>query len=130
MTTKSIEQTDMFSLFGIEDEYAEQKRREEEEMKKKVAEAQKKAAGTQKTSSSTSNSASSGDKFEVNDLTTIKYFGQELPITDYFTVEELTEGVPTKKKEGEVEIKKVDDEMLRNRMENAVSYTHLTLPTK
>lgn len=119
--TKSIEQTDIFSLFGIEDEYAEKKKREEEEMKKKIAEAQKRAAESKKSSSTTSSnntSSGGGDKFEVNDQTTIKYFGQEIAITDYFTVEELTEGIPTQKKDGETEMKKVDEEALRKRMEN------------
>lgn len=116
--TITIEQTDIFSLFGIEDEYAEKKKREEEEMKKKIAEAQKRAADTKKSISSSTTSSGGGDKFEVNEQTTIKHFGQEIAITDYFTVEELTEGIPTQKKAGETEMKKVDEEALRKRMEN------------
>ncbi|NRD81048.1 Mov34/MPN/PAD-1 family protein [Bacillus sp. BRMEA1] len=117
--TKTIEQTDIFSLFGIEDEYSEKKKREEEEMQKSIAEAQKRATAN-KNSSTTPNSNTSsggGDKFEVDEQTTIKYFGLEIAITDYFTVEELTDGIPTQKKDGESEMKKVDEESLRKRME-------------
>jgi hypothetical protein len=79
MTTN---QTDIFSLFGIEDEYTA-KKREEEELKKATLEKATK-------NKSIGNPVEKVD-FSIDKNTTIRYFGTDLSITDYFTVDELTD---------------------------------------
>lgn len=126
----AMNQTDIFSLFGIVDEAAEQKKREEEEKRKKEEEMRKKQQEELKKkikeSASQSNNKQKNEnenkkkkeekEFKVNLETIIRYYGESIPITDYFTPEEITEGVLVKKKE-ETERKPIDAEMLRKKME-------------
>lgn len=53
------------------------------------------------------------DTFEPNEFTVIRYFGQDIAITEYITAEELAEGVMNSKKERTP----VTAEILRKRME-------------
>jgi hypothetical protein len=121
MTTKIV-QEDIFSMFDIKDEYAEEKKRQEEERKKRVEEANKRAEERKKgNSSGLSNSSTQAKKenpFNVDMMTFVYHLGQEIPITDYFSVEEIEHGLPTKKKdEEEVEYKKIDANEVRERLE-------------
>lgn len=115
MTAKT-EQTDIFSMFGIVDEYEEKKRKEEEERKKreqKMEEIRKKAG---QSNTKVTNQKKKEEEFKVDRETVIRYFGETIPIQNYFTEEEISEGVLKKKKDGEERIK-IDAEMLRKRME-------------
>lgn len=114
--TNQVEQTDIFSLFGIDDEYAEKKKAEAEELKKSIAESKKKAVENASKPSTTTKAA--GDLFEVNENTIIKYYVEEIPITQYFSDQELVEGIAHLGKDGETTYKKIDGEELRKRMEN------------
>ncbi|MDC3424285.1 hypothetical protein NC797_07155 [Aquibacillus sp. 3ASR75-11] len=115
----NVEQTNIFSLFGIEDEYAEKKKREEQERLEKQAEAAKQAEELKKKSGSSSStkSSSAGDTFEINDQTTIYFYTEVISVTDYFTLEELTNGLAKKNKEtGEKEFRKIKENDLKNRL--------------
>ncbi|MGS2779886.1 hypothetical protein ACVBAX_21345 [Robertmurraya sp. GLU-23] len=121
MTKVNLEQTDIFSMFDIVDEVAEQKKREDEERRQK-AEALRKKMDLAKQASPTTPSATPAskpepEKFDVNEDTVIRHYGESIEITSYFTTEELAEGLLVKKKEGEDERKPLDGEMLRKRME-------------
>lgn len=105
-------QTDIFSMFGLVDEVAEQKKREEEERKKKLEELQKKAASSSKAKTE----KKAADEFSVDENTVIRYFGENIEIQQYFSAEEIAEGVLVKKK-GEEKREKITGEMLRKRME-------------
>ncbi len=123
------QQTDIFNMFNLVDEHAEQKKREEEERKKKAEEERKaKQAELQKQAKEASEKARENaekkaaekkeeEKFDVNENTIIRHFGESIEITAYFTPEELAEGLLVKKKEGEPERKPLEPEMLRKRME-------------
>lgn len=121
MSKVNLEQTDIFSMFDIVDEVAEQKKREEEERKQKAEALRKKMelakqANSEKTSN-TPTSKPEPEKFEVNEDTVIRHYGESIEITSYFTTEELAEGLLVKKNEGEEERKPLDGELLRKRME-------------
>lgn len=117
----TLQQTDIFSMFGIEDEVSEQKKREEEERQKRLEEAKKRAEEAKKAESNTSTKSAikkEEDVFDVTMDTVIRYLGEDIPVTEYFTPEELTQGLPSKKKnEEEVTFKKIDGNEVRKRME-------------
>jgi proteasome lid subunit RPN8/RPN11 len=116
-------QTDIFSMFGIEDEYAEEKKRQEEARKKQMEEAAKRAeerkkAGATSTSGTASSITKKEELFDLNMDTFICHLGQEIPITDYFSTEEIENGLPSKKKgEEEVTYKKIEGNEVRKRLE-------------
>ncbi|MFT9495757.1 MULTISPECIES: hypothetical protein [Bacillota] len=109
-------QEDIFSMFGIVDEYAEQKKQEEEERARKAEELRKQVEN-KKAATSAENKGTEKDLFEVNQDTVIRYFGESIEIISYFTSEELAEGLLVKKKDGETERRPLDGELLRKRME-------------
>ncbi|MGE7843552.1 hypothetical protein ACQKNX_22585 [Lysinibacillus sp. NPDC093712] len=57
------------------------------------------------------------DDFDINQDTIIRYFRELIPITNYFTLDEITNGIKKKKKDYTFEFKKIDGEMVRQRME-------------
>lgn len=121
--TNKIVQEDTFSMFDIKDEYAEEKKRQEEERKKRVEEANKRAEDRKKGNPSGVNSTSAPAKkevpFNVDVMTFVYHLGQEIPVTDYFSVEEIELGLPVKKKDTEeLEYKKIDANEVRKRLEN------------
>lgn len=117
-----LEQTDFFSMFDIVDEVAEKKKREAEERQRKAEELRKQAAAAKDNTSSSvqvpTKKEPEKDKFEVNENTIIRNYGESIEITAYFTTEELAEGLLVKKK-GSEETERIplDGEMLRKRME-------------
>lgn len=121
MTKVKLEQTDIFSMFDIEDEAAEQKKREDEERRKKAEELRKKMELAKHANADKSSeipaSKPEPEKFDVNENTVIRHYGESIEITSYFTTEELAEGLLVKKKDGEDERKPLDGELLRKRME-------------
>lgn len=121
MSKVNLEQTDMFSMFDIVDEVAEQQKREREERERKAEELRKKVelAKQAKTENSSDTTASKPEpeKFDVNENTVIRHYGESIEITSYFTTEELAEGLLVKKQDGEDERKPLDGELLRKRME-------------
>lgn len=121
-------QTDIFSLFGITDEYAEQKKREEDEKQKRQEEIRKRQEEAKKNAEANPSSSKPAVKkeepFEVNHETFIYHLGQHLAITDYFSTEEIENGLPSKKKKGDDEdngddiaFKKITGEDVRKRLE-------------
>ena len=81
-----------------------QKVEEAESTKKKEKQEEKKKSST-------------NDSFDVNEFTVIRYYREEIPLTDYFTVEEIAEGVQITKTDGTIKYKKIDGEMVRSRLE-------------
>jgi proteasome lid subunit RPN8/RPN11 len=124
-----IEQTNIFSLFNLVDERKENKMREEEEKKKKAAEdrekemseirkkAQESAAKAKEQSNNKVVEKKVEEKFDPNEETIIKFYGESIEITSYFSPEELAEGLLINKKDGDPERKPLEPEMLRKRME-------------
>ena len=120
---KSVDQTNIFSMFDIHDEYAEQKKREEEERKKKAEEAQKQLAEARK-STATHNSSSSKttkkEEYNLNLETQVFFYTQQSPITDYFSVEEITNGLERKDNDtGEISYKKIDEAEVKKRLKKS-----------
>lgn len=82
------------------------------------------ASKAQKTTSE-SVTKSEPEKWELNTETIIRYGGENIPLTDYFTLEEITNGLqdssPTDEQYGEdnteVKIRKITGEDVRKRME-------------
>lgn len=111
------QQEDIFSMFNLVDEHAEKLKKEEEARnlaKKKEIEA--KVAKAKKAKPASKPAKKEEDKFTPDENTVIKYFGVDIPITQYFTPEELVEGLLVTRK-GESERKPLEPEMLRKRME-------------
>lgn len=121
MTKNALEgQEDIFSMFGIVDEVAEQKKREEEERARKAEELRKQVEANRANPSSSSETKKKEvvkDVFEPNEDTVIRYYGESIDIYNYFSPEELAEGLLVKKKDGDSERKPLDGELLRKRME-------------
>ncbi|UQX57023.1 hypothetical protein M5V91_28145 (plasmid) [Cytobacillus pseudoceanisediminis] len=96
-----VEQTDIFSMFDIEDEAvikleaakaAAVKKREEQIEKLRKSNEEKKEA------KASTPAAPKKDPFKVLVDTIVRYAGMDLPVTNYFSIEELENGLPTKKK--------------------------------
>lgn len=113
-------QSDIFSLFGLVDEHAEKKIVEEKarqaEMQEKLDKIVAKSEN-ETPKAPTKPVKKEEEKFTPDENTVIKYFGIDIPITQYFTPEELVEGLLVKKADGETERKELEPEMLRKRME-------------
>lgn len=123
-------QTNIFdSIFGVVDEQAEKKKaemetkkiKEQAEREKKMEEIRKKVDRAEKPSSKGSTTKQT---FSLNEDTVICWWhrldgeaSDKIPITRYFSVEELAEGILVKKKNDETERKPIDPETLRQRME-------------
>ncbi|MDQ0273506.1 hypothetical protein [Cytobacillus purgationiresistens] len=135
----SNNQTDIFSMFNLVDEYAEEKRKQEEAEKKKKqveAEIQKKKAEEEnakfmadlkeksRAAQGSSNSTASEppketvkeDLFDINEQTIIRHFGESIEITSYFSPDEIAEGILVNKKGEKVRVP-IEKDMLRKRME-------------
>lgn len=121
-------QTDLFTMFNLVDEYEENKKKEEEEKRKKAEEERKakqeeirkkaqESAAKAKENSDKKAETQKEDKFDINEDTVIRYYGESIEITSYFSPEELAEGLLIKKKDEETERKPLEPEMLRKRME-------------
>lgn len=87
---------------------------DEAQKSKDNAIAKKKA--TKKKPASTSTNVTS-EAFNVNADTTIRYHREVLSILDFFTIEEVENGVKITKNDDTVEYTKIDGEMVRERME-------------
>jgi len=129
MTTNNANtanQTDIFSLFGIVDDLAEMKKKEEAERKAKVEAEQAERAAIAEEIRNKAQSAIQTEKapekkvevvFAPNEDTVIRYFGESHAITSYFTPEELAEGQLVRKKDSDDERMPLTPELLRKRME-------------
>ncbi|MCM3390542.1 hypothetical protein LG296_19710 (plasmid) [Ureibacillus chungkukjangi] len=78
------------------------------------AESEKEVAKQEKSSSLTKTPKNT---FDVNESTIVRYYRELIPLTNYFTTEEIVEGVRLTKKDKTVELKKIDGEMVRQRLE-------------
>jgi hypothetical protein len=119
--TKTFEQTDLFSLFGIVDE-VEEKKRQEEEKKAELAKNQPSTPSSVKPAPKAAASKNTGSKnpaldshIPINGETKVFFQGEYVPITNYFTLEEMTRSneaykalkpKKTKKEENEEEVEK------------------------
>lgn len=108
------EQTDIFSLFGIEDEY-EIKKKEEEERLRLQAEERQKIVNSKKVENVDGSNKKKEEKFKLNSDTVIYFYTETYDVNDYFTTEELEYGIASKKN-GEVEYKPITETHLKNRM--------------
>ncbi|QHA38741.1 hypothetical protein D5E69_23200 (plasmid) [Rossellomorea marisflavi] len=118
--TKTVGQTDIFSMFGIEDKYAEEKLQKEAELMARREDMAKKAEERKKgvAASPSKPTEKKADPFNVDQSTYVYHLGQELPILDYFSVEEITSGLPIKKKgEDEATLNPISAEDVRKRLE-------------
>ncbi|QAS54792.1 hypothetical protein HLI_21290 (plasmid) [Halobacillus litoralis] len=109
-----VKQTDIFSTFGLHDEVAEERQREEEERKRKIEEAKKNAP--QNPLADKTEKPSKKEEFELNLESFIFHLGQQISILEYFTEEEIENGV-RKNKKGEEVFVKIDGEEVRKRLE-------------
>lgn len=114
--TNNNQQTDIFSLFGLVDEHEEKQKQEAAERQAKLDELRKKAAEAKPATAAASTVKKEDDQFTPNEDTTIRYYGESIEITSYFSPEELAEGILVKK-DGESVRKPLEAEMLRKRME-------------
>ncbi|MEK5209853.1 hypothetical protein [Psychrobacillus sp. FSL H8-0510] len=131
------QQTDFFAMFNIVDEVTEKKRKEEEEKaakseearqaklaevqaKRNEASASEKIEGIATKKTTKAPEVKKEDEFKPNESTVIRYYGESLEITSYFSTEELAEGllVVNLDKDGENERRPLTAELLRARMEN------------
>lgn len=89
--------------------------------KAEVAQKAKEEALTKQSPATTKKTASkdTSEEFNVNADTTIRYHREIISILDFFTIEEVENGVEVKKKNETVEYKKIDGELVRERMEKA-----------
>lgn len=135
---------DLFSMFNIVDQHEEEKRKQEEivkaEQAKQAEEEQRERAAklkaqlvtaeaseteedpeeasTDKKESKPKPKKEAAPKFVINEDTVIRYHPDEIPVTKYFTVEEITEGILVKGKEEDTSRTPITAEMVRKRMEN------------
>lgn len=110
-------QGDIFSMFGLIDESMEKKKKEQEEKLQKKQEDIKKKVEAAAKKETAKKEKKEPDKFEVNEDTVIRYYGESIEIATYFDAEELAEGILINKKGGETERKPIDGEIVRKRME-------------
>lgn len=149
--------SNIFDLFNLVDaNQEEQEAKEQAEREAKEAEmkklAEEKAAlmkakadnseidtdakNTTKTKKSTdSKKRSEAEEFKPTEETIIRYLGESIPVTQYFTSEELAEGLLVQKTDGETERKELTGELLRKRMEKdypelVASHTDMVFITK
>ncbi len=119
MTKANDAQTNIFSLFGLPDEVEEKRRKEEEARKKKQEEMAKRAEEAKKNGGTTSVSGGNKAKnepFEVDLDTYIYHLGERIAITEYFTPEEIENGL-VKKKKDEKTHEKITGNDVRKRLE-------------
>ncbi|MGG1594768.1 hypothetical protein [Terribacillus saccharophilus] len=111
MTKKlNSEQTDIFSLFDMPDEYAEEQKKQAEERKKQQDE-------RLKTTKEAANSKDKKDEFTLNTDTKIYFYAELIDVNEYFSIEELTNGIPNSTKaEEEITYKKVSERELLKRL--------------
>ncbi|RHW35979.1 hypothetical protein D1B31_17985 [Neobacillus notoginsengisoli] len=121
--TKAIEQTDIFSMFDIEDEHAIKmeaaKAAAIKQHEQRIAELKE----AKDKNDTTPAAAPKKEPFKVLVDTIVRYAGMDLPVTDYFTVEEIENGLPVKKKKSdensgdEIEFKPITENDLRKKLE-------------
>lgn len=116
MTTNKSEQPNIFSLFGIPDEFEEKKRQAEEERKKRLEESKMAASLKESAPSSSKSTPKKEEPFEVNLDTFIYHLGERIAITSYFTPEEIENGLLRKKKDEE-SVERIKGEDVRKRLE-------------
>lgn len=123
-------QQDLFSLFGMLDEVEtakqekaallkkeqeEKKAQQQEELKKKIESA--KSENKSEKDAAPKKAVNTPDEFKPTEETMIRFMGDSLPVTDFFSPEELAEGLLVTKKDKEPERQPLTGEMLRSRME-------------
>ncbi|KZE68020.1 hypothetical protein AWM68_17780 [Fictibacillus phosphorivorans] len=120
----SLNQTDIFSMFNIEDEVETKKieaAKAAEEAKAKQIERINAMKGNAENNGKTGMKPSVTEKkdpFKVTVSTIIRYAGEERPVTSYFSIEQLENGLATKKKDSdEVEYKPISENDLRKKLE-------------
>lgn len=124
------QQTDIFSMFGMVDEAKVKKEKEQalakkeqeellakqqEEMKKRM-EAAKKDPGNA-AATAPAKKENTADAFKPDEETSIRFMGETMSITAFFSPEELAEGLLVTKKDKDPERQPLTSEMLRARME-------------
>lgn len=123
--------TNIFELFNMVD--SNEKERQDKENQKKQAEAEKKAKqqeelqkkvdaanavyGPKEAPKAPASKKEAADAFKPDEETVIRFMGDSLPVVDFFSPEELAEGLLVKKKDQDPVRQPLTGEMLRARME-------------
>lgn len=102
---------DLFTLAGIDVETKEKHEPKKKEEKKPTNNKESKPVQPKE----------EGDELEVNLETVIRYGGQTIPITDFFTTAEITNGIEDARDNGEVVLTPITKEEIRKRMEREYS---------
>lgn len=125
-----MEQTDIFSIFGMVDEAKLEREKKEElakkeqeellakqqaEMKKRMEESKKDTGNA--AASAPAKKENTADAFKPDEETIIRFMGETMSITAFFSPEELAEGLLVTKKDKDPERQPLTSEMLRARME-------------
>ncbi|MEI2356283.1 hypothetical protein [Mesobacillus zeae] len=118
--TNKVEQTDIFSMFDIEDEAVVKmeaaKAAALKQHEQRMAKSNSKPSDSDGKSNAT---APKKDPFKVLIDTIVRYAGMDLPVTNYFSIEEIENGLPVKsKKEEEPGFKPISDNDLRKKLED------------
>lgn len=115
----SIEQTNIFSMFDIEDELELKKKAEAEAAEARKKEMAEKIAKTNSEKSTSSKPAEKKTEFKIFVDTIIRYANEEKSVIDYFTEEEILNGLPRKKKgDEEPTLVPISENDLRKRLED------------
>lgn len=123
----NLQQTDIFSMFDIEDEHAVKmeaaKAAAIKQREQRMADLKAKSESEGK-ESKPAVSAPKKEPFKVLVDTIVRYAGMDLPVTNYFTVEEIENGLPGKKKKSDEEdgeeetgLRPIAENDLRKRLE-------------
>jgi len=124
MSQNELFQETLFSFLGEEEATPVGTKEQKVTSKSKNETAGKKAAPAKVTPKPVE------EKLELTVETIIRYGGESLPVTDYFSVEEITEGIRILEGEKVGELRPINSEDLRKRMEEDYAeliegYTHM-----
>lgn len=100
-----------------EEEISVDEREEMVELEKQLSSTKSNSYTSSKKTFSPKDKNNKEEPFKPTEETVIRYLGESIPITQYFTVEELAEGLLVTGKDKEQERKELTGEMLRKRME-------------
>lgn len=116
--------SNLFNLFNLTDDLEKEKKEKQEleaaARKKQLEEAQKKVEAERKEKVATKPAkpaAAKVDEFKPNEETIIRFHSEHIDICQYFSTEELAEGLLVKKTDNSTERIPLTGELLRKRME-------------
>ncbi|UNL87435.1 Mov34/MPN/PAD-1 family protein [Priestia koreensis] len=108
----TFQQTNLFALLGMEEEVTVSV----EDVKKQET-APKSTSNGKPASSKKDAPAAPSSTFTILADATIRYCGLDLPVTNYFSVEEIEKGIPMKKSGDKIAYQKITETTLRQKLE-------------